>query len=221
MFWRGDIPPPGRFWRFEADHPLVASLILGTPGAVLFGLLSGWPIGLAWFIAAVLLGILGWRPGGVRRSRYEAQITASKAADDDSLRRQPPAPPPLPVDRALAVLTAVVSFLGAGWVFLTLGVHMAFGGSLTWGSRDLRGMGLGFGLAALLLLFVAVGFLCIKRRRVGLTLSLGTGILGTVLSGVGLAAGGGAGPLPAAHWWVLLAVALAALVVDVRQAPAS
>ncbi|HEV2071309.1 MAG TPA: hypothetical protein VGR26_16080 [Acidimicrobiales bacterium] len=118
------------------------------------------------------------------------------------------------------MVTAVVSFLGAGWVFLMLGLHMAFGGSLTWGSRDLRGVGLGLGLAALLLLFVAAGFLCIKRRRIGLILSLATGILGTVLSGAGLAAGGGAGPLPAAHWWVLLAVALAALVLEVRQAPA-
>lgn len=219
MLWRGDMRPPGRLWRFEAEHPLLTSLASGVVGAVLFWLWSGWLSALVWFIVTVLLGTLGWRPGGARRRRYEAQVAASKAPGGGTRDGHLHALTRVPADRSLAVLTAGLSLLGAGWLFLLLAGHLAFDGTLTWGSMDLGGFGLGLGLATLMLLQLAAGLLCIKRRRVGLAIALAMGILGTIASGVGLAAGGSAGPLPAAHWWILVAAALTGLVADVRNAP--
>jgi hypothetical protein len=218
MLWRGDIRPPGRLWRFEAEHPLLTSLASGVVGAALFWLWWGWLSAVAWFIVTVLLGTLAWRPGGARRRRYEAQVAASRAPGDGTRDGDLHALTGVPAERSLAALTAGLSFLGAGWLFLLFAGHLVFGGTLTWGSMDLGGFGLGVGLATLMLFQFAAGLLCIKRRRVGLAIVLATGILGTIVSGVGLAAGGSAGPLPAAHWWLLVAAALTALVADVRNA---
>lgn len=211
---RSPTPPPGRLLRFEAEHPVLTTTASAILSGALAWLLLDWRSGLVWFGAMVLLGILSWMPGGPRRRYFDARVAAARAEVDG----QPHLPPPVPLGTALAVLTAVLLFLGVGLVLLTLAIHVAFGGSLTWGRQDLSGVGLGCGLVAVALLLVAAGAMCIKRRPLGLVMTLAAAILGTVASGWGLAVGGGAGPLPAAYWWVLSAVSLGALVVHRRQA---
>jgi hypothetical protein len=214
---QGGTPSPNRLWQFEAEHPLLANLAVGAVVAIPAWLLWRWTAALGCFFAFAFFGTLGWRSGGARRRRYEAQVSASRAAVDGTTRRHVDVAPNLPANRRFTVLTAVVSLFGAGLVLVLLGLQIVFGGSLGWGSREVTGLGLELGLAALALVLLVAGLLSVRRPRLGVAISLVIAILGSVLSGIGMAAGGSAGPLPAAHWWLLLVSALAALVLDRRN----
>jgi hypothetical protein len=76
--------PPGAYWRFESEHPVLLNLALAFSYALMALRLRALVFGVG-MVAMLLWRIVSWHRGGFLRRQYERKVRRAKQGVPDDL----------------------------------------------------------------------------------------------------------------------------------------